>query len=187
MEITKGKAWEEKILHRFDLTTNDGCFPINSGLILDAKGSLYGTTVSGGSGNCIGGCGTVYQLTPGKAGRWSETLIYNFQGRADGDSPVAPVTLDGSGNLYGTTGGDQGLSSWGTVFKLAPPVGNAPAWSFTVLRSFTAPPDGDTPAAPLVLWGGAVFSTTSQGGTGRCKGGCGTVFKIWPQVSGGGW
>lgn len=179
---TKGKAWEEKILHRFDLTTNDGYFPISGGLTFDAKGSLYGTTVSGGSGNCSGGCGTVYRLTPAKSGRWAETVLYNFQGATDGLGPVAPVAFDSSGNLYGTTGGDGGISSWGTVFKLAPPAGNAPQWSITGLYSFAGSPDGWSPAAPLTFWGGAVFSTTAQGGTGRrCKGNCGTVFKIWPQ------
>ncbi|MGA8733068.1 MAG: choice-of-anchor tandem repeat GloVer-containing protein [Terriglobales bacterium] len=178
----KGEAWREKILHRFGLAGNDGYFPIDSPLIVDAKGSLYGTTVSGGSGSCVAGCGTVYQLTPAKSGVWIEALLYSFQGAADGEAPVAPVTLDGSGNLYGTAGGDGGIDSWGTVFKLAPPAENAPEWSLTVLHSFTGPPDGASPAAPLMFRAGAVFSTTTQGGTGRsCKGNCGTLFKIWPQ------
>jgi uncharacterized repeat protein (TIGR03803 family) len=57
----KGGKWEETILH--DFTGGDGAFP--AGLISDAKGNLYGTTLSGGRG--LGG-GVVFELSPSKAG-----------------------------------------------------------------------------------------------------------------------
>lgn len=41
---------------------------VNGGLIFDAAGNLYGTTVSGGDLNCVAnygtGCGTVWEFTP---------------------------------------------------------------------------------------------------------------------------
>jgi uncharacterized repeat protein (TIGR03803 family) len=48
----------------------DGAFP-GAGLIADAKGVLYGTTVEGGDTSCFQGCGTVFALSPAAAG---ETL-----------------------------------------------------------------------------------------------------------------
>jgi uncharacterized repeat protein (TIGR03803 family) len=48
------------ILHSFAWGT-DGAFP-NSGLVLDAAGSLYGTTVEGGDPVCD--CGTVFKIVP---------------------------------------------------------------------------------------------------------------------------
>ena len=56
-------------------------------LLLDAQGNLSGTTSSGGSSSaCQGGCGTVFMLTPNGSG-WTETVIYNFTGGADGGPP----------------------------------------------------------------------------------------------------
>jgi len=179
---TNGGAWQEKILIRFGLAGNDGETPINSGVIFGAKGSIYGTAFWGGSNGCGGGgCGVVFRLTRGNSGRWVETVLYSFQGGADGGGPTAPLTVDSSGNLYGSAGGDGGFSSWGTVFRLTPPVGTAHEWGFSVLYSFAGPPDGDTPDAPLIFRNGSLFSTTPNGGTGqKCKGNCGTVFEVWP-------
>lgn len=55
-----------KTLHKF--TGTDGSSP-TAVLVFDAAGNLYGTTWSGGSGQCdIGaaGCGTVFELTLGQ-------------------------------------------------------------------------------------------------------------------------
>jgi uncharacterized repeat protein (TIGR03803 family) len=41
---------------------NDGEVPYG-GLVRDALGNLYGTTVSGGVGPCSQGCGVVFKLT----------------------------------------------------------------------------------------------------------------------------
>jgi uncharacterized repeat protein (TIGR03803 family) len=95
----------------------DGALP-EGGVILDSKGNLYGTTYAGGTHNY----GTVYKIdTTGQ-----QTVLYNFTGATDGHSPLAGLTLDSAGNLYGTafwggfTGGD-GLcfpGGCGTVFKI---------------------------------------------------------------------
>jgi len=49
----------------YDFTNyRDGANP-SGGLILDPNGNLYGTTMSGGGGNCgQNGCGVVFELTP---------------------------------------------------------------------------------------------------------------------------
>jgi hypothetical protein len=167
-----GGVWQEKILHRFG--GNDGAYPL-SGLTFDAAGLLYGTTAYGGSGQEPG---VAFRLSPGKSGRWVETVRYSFQTAADGAYPAARPIFDSIGNLYGTTEGDGGISSWGTVFKLTPPIAGSASWRFTVLHSFAGPPDGDTPDSPLTLWNGALFSTTPYGGN-VCRA-CGTVFEVWP-------
>jgi len=51
---------DESVLHTF--TETDGQFA--RGLTRDATGHFYGTTYIGGSGNCLYGCGVVFNLTP---------------------------------------------------------------------------------------------------------------------------
>src|SRR5215831_16627620 len=73
----------------------DGSTPVGA-LVADQAGNMYGTTVQGGgSVNCgsfqgrIFGCGTVFQLTPPAPGssRWTETILYVFQGSTDSAGP----------------------------------------------------------------------------------------------------
>ena len=54
-------AGVETVLHRFG-NASDGAHPW-AGLV-NVKGTLYGTTLEGGSGCSGGGCGTVFALTP---------------------------------------------------------------------------------------------------------------------------
>ena len=54
------------------------------------------------------GCGTVFELTPGVEGKWTEKVLYKFCSTAncaDGANPYAGLIFDSVGNLYGTTGG----------------------------------------------------------------------------------
>jgi uncharacterized repeat protein (TIGR03803 family) len=94
----KGK---ETVLYRF-LGVPDGQQP-QAGVVMDAAGNLYGTTLSGGNLNCKqnsgNGCGTVFKVS--KNG--NETLLYEFVAGSDGGFPRAGVLLDSKGNLYGTT------------------------------------------------------------------------------------
>jgi len=89
--------------------------PPYSGLTLDAAGNLYGTTTEGGTAGCspFSSCGVVYQVDP--SGQY--TVLYSFTGGSDGGTPEAPVLLDPSGNLYGTTSAG-GTMGGGVVFKL---------------------------------------------------------------------
>ena len=70
-------------LHAFAGYPNDGATP-NAGLVQASDGNFYGTTYAGGtSGNCQGGCGTVFRITPGG----TLTTLHNFcaqSGCADG-------------------------------------------------------------------------------------------------------
>jgi len=120
-----GGSWAESVLYVFCSLSNctDGEYP--HGVILDAAGKIYGTTVFGGAyQNCNGdACGVVYELDPtGK-----ETVLHNFTGRDDGGNPVAGLIMDSAGSLYGTAqiGGNTnctagGGAGCGVVFKLAP-------------------------------------------------------------------
>src|SRR5215831_1357024 len=78
-------TWSETVLHSFG-RASDGANP-DAGLVFDAAGNLYGTTLLGGNSTCYG-CGTVFQLTPATNGTWTETIIHAFcrvQDCADGD------------------------------------------------------------------------------------------------------
>lgn len=55
-------TWTYQALYNFT-GRSDGDRP-ESKLIVDANGNLYGTTLYGGSGNCNGGCGVVFEITP---------------------------------------------------------------------------------------------------------------------------
>jgi uncharacterized repeat protein (TIGR03803 family) len=156
----------ETVLHNFGGA--DGIAPA-SPLIRDWAGNLYGTTFRGGAF----GYGVVFKLDP--AGQ--ETVLYSFTGGADGGKPHAGLTLDWTGNLYGTTayGGQVShpacRSGCGVVFKLDT------AGSYKVLHTFTGGTDGMIPTTSLILdWVGNLYGTTSTGGMT----GWGVVFKVDP-------
>lgn len=126
------------------------------GGLADANGTLYGTTLSGGTGYCYfsgPGCGTVFSIsTSGK-----ESTIYSFQGGSDGEHPwVGLVNVNGT--LYGATaqGGQYGE---GTVFSVTP------AGVEHVLHSFTGLPDGSSPYGALVYANGLLYGTAENGGS----------------------
>ena len=113
--------WREKILYSFCAMMDcaDGQYP-QAGLTLDDAGNLYGTTQYGG-GHDIDtfhhGGGTLYMITHPNH-KWIETVLHAFCAQAscaDGEYPTAPLSFDGSGNLFGTTQGSDG-----TLFKLVP-------------------------------------------------------------------
>jgi uncharacterized repeat protein (TIGR03803 family) len=179
---TASSTWTETILHSFNLDGTDGAYPGTGGLIFDASGNLYGTTVTGGSG--ANPEGTVFELTPGAGGAWSETVLHSFQrSHSDGYSPGnSTLIFDASGNLYGTTQ-LGGAANKGTVFKLSPSGGGN--WTETLLYQFGALPDGEGPVAGLVFdTAGNLYGTTANGGAyGNVICGsshCGTVFVIRP-------
>jgi len=79
----RGGAWTESIVHMFT-GGSDGYYPL-SGVPADAKGNLYGTTLSGGAF----GFGTVFEVSPPAApgGTWTESILYSFGGAPDGEYP----------------------------------------------------------------------------------------------------
>jgi uncharacterized repeat protein (TIGR03803 family) len=166
---TSGK---ERVLHSFGSFAGDGVLPQSA--LINVKGTLYGTTFNGGA-NCssIGGCGTVFKLTPSG----TETVIYSFKGgKADGKSPAQAPLLDVNGTLYGTTE-YGGTRNRGTVFSITT------AGKETVLHSFGRSGDGVLPYGGLLDVDGTLYGTTSNGGSVQCGvrygdvHGCGTVYK----------
>jgi uncharacterized repeat protein (TIGR03803 family) len=174
--------WTEKILHNFDYNGADGIFP-DAGVILDAAGNLYGTTHEGGTGSCkikvVVGCGTLFELSPAAGGAWTETIVHSFQDNTtDGQYPQAGAGLlmDGSGNIFGTTG-FGGAHSKGTVFEFSPTAGGG--WTEFILHSFDDNgTDGYGPAGNLVLdSAGNLYGTTASGGNSSDGG---VVYEITP-------
>jgi uncharacterized repeat protein (TIGR03803 family) len=157
----------------------------NGGIIFDASGNLYGTTVSGGGKNslCYHGCGTVFELSPSSGG-WTESVIYRFQAGTDGDAPESALVFDQSGNLYGTAlfgGSSDNCDDFGcgVVFELSPKSGGG--WTESVLHAFSGA-DGAYPWAGLIFDAtGNLFGTTENGGAS----GGGVVFELSP--AGGKW
>jgi uncharacterized repeat protein (TIGR03803 family) len=85
------------------------------GLVLDTAGNLYGVTFVGGSSND----GTVFELSPGSGGTWTETQLHVFGG-ADGAGPVGSLIFDSTGNLYGASAYGGADNNKGTVFEVSP-------------------------------------------------------------------
>jgi len=212
----RGNAWSEAML--FDFPTCYYYDPENgvycgttsvpqSSLIADSSGNLYATTQLGGAiavcqdfqGIFGIGCGTVVQFGPPAVtgGAWTQNTIYTFavSSNLDGAFPVGKLTLDGAGNLYGTT--TEGCIVYdaytacypyytvgsGSVFELSPSTQGG-AWTETILYQFQGGSDGAIPSAGLLPLGNTLYSTTQYGGTGNCvhtlsqPSGCGTVFEI---------
>lgn len=112
------KAGNETVLYNFT-GGSDGAGPFG-GLYQNEAGNFFGTTeFGGGSTQCQSGCGVVFEFD--SSGR--ETVLYRFTGKKDGAYPLAGVTMDAAGYIYGTAseGGDaecaNGLGC-GVVFKL---------------------------------------------------------------------
>ena len=163
--------YQEKVLYAFQ-GGSDGETP-DAGLIRDADGNFYGTTLSGGGNtSCTGGsqvgCGTIYKLAPDG----TETILYRFCGQtdcADGASPFAGLVMDAKGNLYGTTSTGGSSGRWGTVFEFT---ANGQE---KVLYSFQDSVDGATPFAGLIRDKKSnLYGTARGGGTS----GAGTIFMI---------
>jgi uncharacterized repeat protein (TIGR03803 family) len=147
-------------------------------LVADDEGNLYGMADGGGSFSCGEniGCGTVYKLSPPKAGgTWTETTLYNFSGGADGWAPSGGVVLDSQGNLYGTTA-VGGEFQCGTVFELSPSENGQ--WTQQTLYAFSG--DGCNPGGNLVFDdAGSLYGTA---GGGMWNGG--VAFQLSPSPGG---
>ena len=97
-------------------------------------------------------------------------VLHSFTGYGDGSVPEAGVTLDGAGNLYGTT-------FQGSVFKLSHA---GSGWVLSTLYRFQGGSDGARPASRVVFGpDGTLYGTTSAGGAN----GWGTVFNLRPPAS----
>ena len=159
-------------LYTFPQGPTDGFDPV-SGVIVDSVGNLYGTTLSGGALNCIGGqqnpvgCGTVFKLSPSKV-----ESVFSLQG---GDYPNVGLVQDAAGNLYGSaefSGPTAGTPA--VLFKMSPSGAETVLFEFSsggLQRSF--------PLGSLALDASGNIYGTTQYGVGPT--GAGTVFRLNPN------
>ncbi|SPE45673.1 conserved exported hypothetical protein [Candidatus Sulfotelmatobacter sp. SbA7] len=174
-------SWQGSVIYKFK-DMPDGASP-SGNLVFDSAGNLYGTTTSGGLGS-----GTVFELSPAQDGMWTESVIYSFDGDAQGSNPTG-VVFDSAGNLYGTNQYGPAPTYVGTVFELTP--GQNGVWTENTLYTFPGGQDGAYPNGVVFDSAGNLFGTTVRGGNlqGPCGGvgyGCGTVFELTPS-QGGSW
>jgi uncharacterized repeat protein (TIGR03803 family) len=145
----------------------DGAFPY-AGLIADAAGNLFGTTLQGGADND----GTVFEIAKTKGGfAGAPITLASFTG-TDGWYLQGGLCTDAAGDLFGTTS-RGGADNDGTVFEIVK-TAHGFAGAPTTLVSF-AGADGSTPVGSLIAdAAGDLFGTTRYGGADND----GTVFEI---------
>jgi len=163
------EKYQFQIVHSFG-ATGDGAGP-EGPMVMDSKGNLYGVTYTGGASMN----GTVFELTPGASGQWTETVLYTFPGyKGDGADPVG-IVMDVAGNVFGTTTWG-GANDYGTLFELT--LGANGQWTESVLWNFCSQPDcsdGRVPlAGPTLGTGGVLYGTAGY-----------TAFELTPGS--GGW
>jgi uncharacterized repeat protein (TIGR03803 family) len=144
---------KEKVLHSFGAGSADGQQP--EAALVEAKGSLYGTTLFGGAYDG----GILFSVST--SGR--EKVLHTFGASKDGFQPYAPL-IDVAGTLYGTTSGG-GTTGNGTVFSATT------SGKERVLHNFRASNDGHFPQAALLDVKGTLYGTTPQGGLNGENGG----------------
>jgi uncharacterized repeat protein (TIGR03803 family) len=171
-------AAQESVLYNFGVTSTDVESPA-SNLIFDSKGNLYGTSQSGGAHSY----GTVFELSPGTGGVWTEKILYSFAGELAGDAggPIDGLVFDAQGNLYGVTS-SGGVYGYGAVYELSPQTGGV--WTEKVIRSFDfSTTDGSTPAGSLAIdANGNLYGAATAGGAHFG----GVIYELSP-AAGGAW
>lgn len=181
------------VLHTFTGGA-DGGRPL-TGMIMDPAGNLYGMALAGGTGSCSysggGGCGTIFELKKHN-NSWTFNPLYSFQGGADGEAPVRPLTRGPNGTYYGTTvGGGEGtcnvqfVAECGVVFNAGPNAQppRTPLLKFreNVLYRFTGGSDGGDPYSTVIFdQAGNIYGTTIGGGANNH----GAVFELSPAGGG---
>jgi uncharacterized repeat protein (TIGR03803 family) len=81
------------------------------GLVQATDGNFYGTTTAGGTS----GLGTVFEITP----EGIETVLHNFDGMTDGQTPYGTLLQATDGSFYGTTFNGGPAGGYGTVYRLS--------------------------------------------------------------------
>ena len=183
LKPTPHGEWQETALYTFPVSQNLQPANPKGPLLLDAAGNLYGVTQQAWRyTNCaqLGGCGTVFELSPGHGG-WQISTLYSFGGflLGDGVLPTGGLVFDSAGNLFGVTqqGGSKTCpypsNGCGTVFELSPDSGG---WKETILHSFSVKgTEGVFPFGRLTLdSAGNLFGTSQRG----------TVFELSPAPGG---
>ena len=175
----KNNSWIFTPLYNFQ-SQADG---FNAGaVVVGPNGSLYGSTVWGGTEDC--GCGTLFNLRPSPRpsssifGSWNKQMLQDFAGDSDGYNPWGSLTFADPDHFYGTTvsGGPQ---SGGTVFQLTYSGGS---WSYSNIYTFSPNSGGYNPYGGVIKdAAGNLYGMTTYGGSH----GNGTVYQL--VHAGSGW
>src|SRR3984893_12790640 len=128
-----GNCWAATESTILTFPNNGGTFPGGAGpyagLISDAAGNLFGTTLYGGKDYA----GVVFELAPTGTGTYKETVLYSFRSAHDCNSPMGRLLLDAAGILYGAAqAGCQHQN--GGVFELSPAGGGK--YTYAVIYAF---------------------------------------------------
>jgi uncharacterized repeat protein (TIGR03803 family) len=168
---TRAVAQQEKVLHTFIDNGQQGYAP-SGNLVFDNAGNLYGTTCCGGVYASAGG--TVFELTPQAGGGWTGKTLHSFGSGNGAYGPLAGLTIDAAGNLYGTA-----YYHGGSVFELSPTAGGG--WILKTLHAFNINGAGGSAphSVPIFDAAGNLYGTATSGGTGN-----GTVFELTPTATG---
>jgi uncharacterized repeat protein (TIGR03803 family) len=143
----------------------NGAYPEGT-LIADAAGNLFGTTYGGGGPNYAG---TVFEIPKTIYGYASTPITLAAFNGANGAGPIAGLTTDAAGDLFGTTA--FGLYG-GTVFEI--PKISTGYGTLITLASFNGY-NGLYPSGTLICdAAGDLFGTAQNGGAN----GDGTVFEL---------
>ena len=153
-KVTPGGT--ETVLYSF-AGEPDGAQPLG-GLIVYKK-ALYGTTFVGGANND----GTVFKIALSGSGG-TETVLHSF-GTGDAGLPEAGL-INLKGTFYGTGTDNLNPEGTGGVFSITP------AGAEQELCSFPGADLDAVPQAPVTYFKGALYGTTSGGGSAEQ----GTVF-----------
>lgn len=168
-ELSPGQnGWTETILYKFH-DQNDGSMPITA-LTPHGAGNFYGVTTYGGKSDYCDpyGCGTVFKLSP-NGHTWKFQVIYDL-GSMRTKNISGPLTIDPSGNIYGTAGDE--------AFKLYTVNGH---WFHTILHTFSY--KYRQPVGGLILdSSGNLYGATRDG---YSTGNYGAVYKLSHAT--GGW
>jgi uncharacterized repeat protein (TIGR03803 family) len=147
------------------------------GLIIDANGDLFGTTLAGGTSNT----GTVFEIANSASGYSSTpTSLVNLIGYLNGEEPLGGLITDANGDLFGTTYAG-GAFDGGTVFEIVKTTSGYASTPITLVNFNGNGAIGPYPHGDLMAdANGNLFGTTQNGGTS----GNGTVFEIVKTTSG---
>jgi uncharacterized repeat protein (TIGR03803 family) len=129
---------------------------------LDSGGNLYGTTEFGGANDE----GTVFEIASGSN---AVTTLGTFNATTNGGYPRGGVSMDGNGNLFGTTF-LGGANDEGTVFEVA-----EGSNTISTVANFNSLTDGSYGYGTVTIdAAGNLFGVTLEGGNNDA----GIVFEV---------